>query len=307
MMNKTGDYIYWIDIDKIKPNPYQPRKVFDETKLLGLADSIRQYGVLQPLVVTKKERITDDGGMVSEYELIAGERRLRASQIANLRQVPVIIRTHEDSGRVKLELAIIENLQREDLTPIDRAKAFKELAEKFSLKHSDIATKVGKSREYISNSIRLLLLPEEITSAIESGFLSEGHARPILMLQDRPEDQKNLFDEIIVRKLTVRDAESIARGIASDKVRKKSKVLSPEIEEAKKIISERLGTRVHIEAKEEGGKIMIDFFSDADLPVILKKLITESEDQQNDDDLYEQTSTEDNNEDDMYSFKNFSL
>ena len=318
---KRGDSIYWVEIDKVKPNPYQPRRVFDEHRLFDLSNSIKQYGILQPLVVVKKEVLDEDGNMMAIYELIAGERRLRASKLAGLKQVPVIIRTKEDSDRVKLELAIIENLQREDLNPIDRARAFKDLSEKFSLKHSDIAIKVGKSREYISNSIRLLLLPKEVSLAIESGVLSEGHARPILMLQDRLEEQKKLFDEIILRKLTVRDAEVIARNIATDRIRKKDKIFSPEVEEVKKIISEKLGTRVHIQSKTTGGQILIDFFSEEDLPIILEKLLsagnldeisqdsikllTSSTESIEDPSLADSDDT--NSEDDMYSFRNFSL
>ena len=154
-----NDSIFWIEVDKIKPNPFQPRKEFNEAALQDLADSIRQYGVLQPLVVTRKEIQKADGGLASEYELIAGERRLRASKIAGLAQVPVLIREGQETDMMKLELAIIENLQREDLNPIDRARAFDRLANEFGFKHAQIGEKIGKSREYVSNSLRLLTLP----------------------------------------------------------------------------------------------------------------------------------------------------
>src|SRR3989344_4486725 len=143
-----GNAIFWVDVDKIRPNPFQPRKEFDEAKLKDLAGSIRQYGVLQPLTVTRHEIQRDDGGLSTEYELIAGERRLRASKLAGLAQVPVTIRIAEEGDRAKLELAIIENLQREDLNAIDRAHAFERLANEFHFKHTEIAKKVGKSREY---------------------------------------------------------------------------------------------------------------------------------------------------------------
>src|SRR5665213_929986 len=140
--------IFWVEVDKIKPNPFQPRKEFDDAKLQDLAGSIRQYGVLQPLVVFRKEIQKDDGGIATEYELIAGERRLRASRLAGISQVPVLIRAGLDDDKTKLELAIIENLQREDLNPIDRAQAFARLTEEFGFKHTEVAQKIGKSREY---------------------------------------------------------------------------------------------------------------------------------------------------------------
>lgn len=259
------DSIFYIDIDKVKPNPFQPRREFDESKLKDLAESIRQYGVLQPLVATRREVQKEDGGLVAEYELIAGERRLRASKLAGLSQVPLIVRTDDDSGMMKLELAIIENLQREDLNPVERAMAFRRLVDEFGFKHVDIAKKIGKSREYVSNSLRLLLLPQDILDAVSTGKITEGHTRPILMLVDRPEEQNTLFKEIIYRKLTVRDAETIARRIAQDKVRKKSLIMNPELMELEARLSQVLGTRVQIEKREVGGKITIDFFSESDL------------------------------------------
>lgn len=270
MSKFQNDSIFWIEVEKIKPNPYQPRREFDQDKLNYLAESIRQYGVLQPLVVTRHEVQKEDGGLKSEYELIAGERRLRASKIAGLLQVPVIIRTQEDDAGAKLELAIIENLQREDLNPIDRAVAFQQLATEFNFKHNEIAIKVGKSREYVTNTLRLLLLPEEMQRAISSGQITEGHSRPILMLKDRPEEQATLFKEIIFKRLTVRDAESIARKVAVDKVRKKHYEFDPEIAEMEGQLSESLGTRVQIDKKDVGGRVMIDFFSNDDLRKILE-------------------------------------
>ncbi len=269
MSKFQNDSIFWIEVDKIKPNPYQPRKSFSDEKLNYLAESIRQYGVLQPLVVTRKEVQKGDGGLMSEYELIAGERRLRASKIAGLTQIPAIIRTEEEEDGMKLELAIIENIQREDLNPIDRAMAFQQLVDEFKFKHNEIAKKVGKSREYVSNSLRLLSLPEEIKSAISGGQVTEGHARPLLMLKDRPEEQQTLYKEIIYKKITVREAEKIARKVAVDKVRKKEVIHDPEIAELEEQLSESLGTRVHIEKKETGGQLKIDYFSNDDLRKIL--------------------------------------
>ncbi|MDB5194356.1 MAG: parB, partial [Parcubacteria group bacterium] len=162
MSQFNSDAIFWIEVDKIKPNPYQPRREFDEAQLRSLADSIRQYGVLQALTVTRKEVDKADGGIGVEYELIAGERRLRASKLAGLQQVPALIRNGEETDLMKLELAIIENIQREDLNAIDRAKAFAKLANEFGFKHAEIGKKMGKSREYVTNTLRILTLPEHI-------------------------------------------------------------------------------------------------------------------------------------------------
>lgn len=270
--NYYSNSIFWVETDRIVPNPFQPRKHFDEHALQDLAESIRQYGVLQPLVVTRKEITKDDGGIGVVYELIAGERRLRASRLAAVVQVPVIIRAAEETDKMKLELAIIENLQREDLNPIDRALAFKELVEKFNLKHGEVATKVGKSREYVSNSIRLLALPEEMQQAVLSNQISEGHARTLLMLGDKKDEQDVLFKEVMAKKLTVRETERIARRIAIEKARKAT--LTPELMQMEKSLSESLGTRVHIEPKVEGGsgKVLIDYFNPEDLQEIIALL-----------------------------------
>jgi len=264
--------IFFIDTDKINPNPYQPRREFDESTLRDLADSIRQYGVLQPLVVSRVETEREDGmGMETTYELIAGERRLRASRIAGIKQVPAIIREGDDS-KMKLELAIIENLQREDLNSVDRARAFMRLIDEFSMTHAQVGQKMGKSREYVSNSLRILQMPQEILEALEQGKIMEGHTRPIMMLVGRPEEQETLFKEIMYKKLSVREAERIARRIAVDRVRKKELLPDADVMHMEDELEEQLGTRVHIQRKADGGKITIDFFSDADLAEILDLL-----------------------------------
>lgn len=263
MSGYYGDAIFWVEVERIKPNPFQPRKHFDEAALQSLAESIRSYGVLQPLTVTRKEVERPEQGISVEYELIAGERRLRAAKIAGIAQVPVVIRSAEDSDRMKLELAIIENLQREDLNVVDRALAFQRLAQEFGLKHIEIGKRVGKSREYVSNTLRILMLPQDMLEALKAGELSEGHTRPLLMLIDRPEEQKTLFKEIVSRRLTVRDSEQMARRVALERVRKTD--LSPELLLLERELTETLGTRVRIEKKEQGGKLLIDFFSVDDL------------------------------------------
>lgn len=263
--------IFFIDVDKIHPNPFQPRREFDPGPLKDLADSIRQYGVLQPLVVSRIEKDTEDGGLMTEYELIAGERRLRASKLAGLAAVPAIIRVGDDN-MMKLEIAIIENLQREDLNPVERARAFARLVEEFKFTHTQIGQKMGKSREYVSNSLRLLMLPQDILDALSAGKINEGHTRPLMMLTDRPEEQQTLFKEIVYRKITVREAERIARRIAVEKARKKDLLPNPELMQIEQKLQEALGTRVHIEPKETGGKITIDYFSNDDLTVIMDVL-----------------------------------
>ncbi len=266
-----GDSIFWVEVEKIVPNPFQPRREFDETKLKELAESIRMYGILQPLTVTRKEVEREDGAFYSEYELIAGERRLRASKIAGLSQVPVIIRSGQDTEQEKLELAIIENLQREDLNAVDRALAFKQLADVFELSHAQVAQKVGRSREYVSNSIRLLGLPDYMLSSLRTGDISEGHGRTLLMLKDRPEEQDVVYREILLKKLSVREVERITRKIASDKVRKKNWAnTDATLIEIEREFTDTLGTRVQISKTDFGGKLTIDYFSDEDLQKLLQ-------------------------------------
>ena len=268
MASHFENSIFWIDVEKIFPNPYQPRRDFDEKALNDLASSIRQYGLLQPLTVSRIEKETPEGGLMTEYELIAGERRLRASRIAALTQGPAIIRVGDDN-MTKLELAIIENLQREDLNPVDRARAFLRLQDEFHFTHAQIGEKMGKSREYVSNTLRLMTLPQEVIEALTQGKISEGHTRPILMLNGRAEEQIVLFKEIMYKKMSVREAERVARSIATDRVRKKELMQDPEVHEMESKLAEALGTRVHIEKKENGGKITIDFFTNDDLHSIL--------------------------------------
>lgn len=262
-----------MELDKIVPNPFQPRREFDEAKLKELAESIRMYGVLQPLTVTRRERTRDDGTFFTEYELIAGERRLRASRIAGLSQVPVIIRQGEQTEQEKLELAIIENLQREDLNAVDRAMAFQQLYQLFNLNHAQIAAKMGRSREYVSNTLRLLALPEKILSSLQRGELSEGHARALLMLSSRPQEQDVLYREILLKKISVREVERISRKIATERVRKqKWEDSDTSLIEIEKKFTETLGTRVQIKKTNFGGTVSIDYFDPVDLEKLLQAI-----------------------------------
>ncbi len=269
------DSIFWVEVEKIVPNPYQPRREFDEIKLKELSESVRMYGILQPLTVTRKEIQGADGSFRSEYELIAGERRLRASKLAGLQLVPVIIRDGEQTEQEKLELAIIENLQREDLNAVDRALAFRQLADVFGLSHSQVGVKVGRSREYVSNSIRLLALPDYMLSSLRTNDITEGHGRTLLMLNDRPEEQDVVYREILLKKLSVREVERIARGIATERVRKKE-LVDNDLLQIEKEFTSALGTRVSITKTDFGGRLTIDYFSVEDLEEMLAKMKAEA-------------------------------
>lgn len=267
--------IFWVEAEKITPNSFQPRKTFDEAKLRELAESIRQYGILQPLVVIRREKETETGSIV-EYELIAGERRWRAAKLVGLPQVPVIIR-EEQAGRVRLELALIENIQREDLNALERAKAFKALKNDFNLPIREIALKVGKSREFVSNSLRLLSLPEIIQQAIAEGRISEGHCRPLLMLAGTPEEQMKLFINICANPITVRQAEEMAKQFkTAQKEKSESPVFDPEIKNIQEKLNQLLGARITIEKKEEGGKISLEFFSEQEMKKFLEKIASQN-------------------------------
>ena len=243
-------------------------------KLKDLSESIRQYGVLQPLVVIRRETENENGISV-EYELIAGERRLRASKLAGLSQVPVVIRKESDE-KTKLELAIIENLQREDLNAIDRAMAFGKLVNDFKLKHHEVATRVGKSREYVSNTIRLLMLPEEIQSGLVRGEVSEGHCRALLALDGKLEEQTALYRDIIGKKMSVRLVEKITRNMVNGILAVEEGV-NAELKSMEKKLADTLGTKVQIEMAGGRGTISINFFSSEELNAFLNRMTAETD------------------------------
>lgn len=251
---------YEIAISSIIPNPNQPRLHFDETKLVELSESIKEHGIIQPLIVTKRE-----GG----YELIAGERRLQAAKRAGLITVPVVVR--EAGNQEKLELAIIENIQRHDLNPIEEAKAYLRLAEEFGLHQDEVAQKMGKSRSTVANTLRLLTLPVEIQRAVMEGKLSEGHAKALLSI-DNPEKQRALFELILKEELTVRETEDRARAVAVKSHLRTTREMSPEIVAKEEWLTEQLGTKVKIAAKGKGGRIMIEYYSPEELNSILGKM-----------------------------------
>lgn len=207
-LHRDNDAVFYIEIDKIRSNPYQPRKEFNFEMLKSLSQSISDYGVIQPLVVSKIDS-HDNFGQRSEFQLIAGERRLIASKMAGLKEVPVIVR--DASSQEKLELSIIENVQREDLNPIEKALAYRQLEKEFGLTQKEIARICAKSRVAIANTIRLLKLPDDIQQAVREGKISEGHARALLMINDT-EKYQSAFLKVINQNLSVRDTESLAQS-----------------------------------------------------------------------------------------------
>jgi len=267
--------VYLIEADKIKPNPHQPRRNFDEVGLKELADSIREYGILQPLIVVKVEKEVPSGTAV-EYQLIAGERRLKAAQIIGLERVPAIVRQPLEE-RQKLEAAIIENVQRLDLNPLETARAFAKLTDEFGLAQREIAQRIGKSREFVSNALRLLGLPSEAQRALQEGKITESHARVLLTIQN-PEKQRALLGEIMSRHLTVRETEILARRVLGILPLVDSQNISlaglgnPFETELKAKLEEALGTKVEVKKKGSRGKITINFFSEEELNEILRKI-----------------------------------
>lgn len=249
-----------IPIEKIVPNPQQPRLHFDETKLTELAESIKEHGILQPLVVT----IEGD-----HYEIIAGERRFQAAKRIGLHSVPVIVRKANEQE--KLELAIIENIQRHDLNPIEEAKAYLRLQDEFGLQQEAVAKKMGKSRSTVTNTLRLLHLPVEIQRAVALGTITEGHAKALLAIEN-PEKQRAVFDLIIREELTVRETEVRVRSISVKPHLRSAISLNPELLERTEHLTQLLGTKVKISPSGKGGKVVIEYYSPEDLDGLFRRL-----------------------------------
>lgn len=275
--------VFHIEIAKIKPNPEQPRSHFGEESLLELANSIREFGILQPLLVSKIERDTEGGADV-EYQLIAGERRLRAAELAGMAQVPVIIRK-PISKREQLELAIIENLQREDLNAIEAARAFARLQDEFHLTQREIASRLGKSRESIANTLRLLSLPSSVQLAIQSGTLNESQGRMLLMVSN-PGEQERLFDDILESNLSVRELRHriklVTKEVSPEKQKGDEAELleeydDPEVSDLKDQLETFFGAPVTIKKQGESGRIVIEFYSPEELRGIALKLAKSTE------------------------------
>ena len=260
---KEGEQL--VNINKVEPNHEQPRRHFEEDSLLELADSIKQFGVLQPLIVQKRN---------DYYEIIAGERRWRAAKMAGIKEIPVIIK--EYTKREAVEIALIENIQRENLNPIEEAMAFKRLLTEFSLKQDEVAERVSKSRTTVTNSMRLLKLDERVQQMIVDDMISTGHARTLLAIENH-EEQYNLANIIFDEKLSVRETEKFIKELKNPKKEKEKKVVEndfiyKDLEERMKTV---MGTKVHVNSKKKGkGKIEIEYYSDEELERIFELIMT---------------------------------
>lgn len=254
----SQDRVEDIPVEDIQVNPMQPRQHFDEGQIDELIESVREHGIIQPLIVTKQK----DG-----YELIAGERRLRAAKACGFKTVPAVLR--DASVQQKLEVSLVENLQRQDLNPIDEALAYQRLINEFHLTQEQVAKKIGKARASVANTLRLLALPQEIQLALIEGRLSSGHAKVILSLTD-PKEQLACFRKIIQGKLTVRDAEKEVKRVQGRKSKTPSQDFITLDQEEK--LREALGTKVNIEKRGQQGRIIIEYYSQEELQELLKKL-----------------------------------
>jgi ParB family chromosome partitioning protein len=255
-----GDkFVLEVDVSQIVANPHQPRHQFDDEKLENLAQSIKVHGIIQPLVVSR---------IGNRYELIAGERRFQAAQRVGLKKVPVIIRDVDDLE--KLELAIIENIQRHDLNAIEEAKAYQKLADEFQMNQEEIAVKMGKSRSLVANKIRLLSLPVEVQRGLIEGKITEGHAKAILSIPNA-EKQRALYEMILKNNLTVRQSEDKTKEI-SVKTHTRSTHVDPELKQLENTLVEALGTKVKVSKAGDGGKIVIEYYSKEDLDSLLEKI-----------------------------------
>ena len=252
-----------VDIEKIEPNNKQPRRKFNEDSLVELSESIRQVGIIQPLILQKKE---------NHYEIIAGERRFRAAKLAGIKEIPAIIRNY--SPQQVLEIALIENIQREDLNPIEEAQAYQRLIKEFKLKQDEVAEKVAKSRSAITNSLRLLKLSKKVQEMLVEEMISSGHARALLALENA-EQQYLLAMRVFDEKLSVREVEKIIRSMQKGQKEEPKKTLENEViyQDLEEQMKQLLGTKVSIRRKNENqGKIEIEYYSEEELDRILSYL-----------------------------------
>ncbi len=263
----AGSGVSNVPVENILPNPRQPRSRFDPTALEELAASIREHGVIQPLLVSRDE---NSGG----YVLIAGERRWQAAKLAGLAEVPVIARQTTDLER--LELALIENVQRADLNPLEEANAYRQLSEEFRLSHEEIASRVGKSRVAVTNTLRLLKLSEAAQQALVDGIISEGHARALLGLPN-PLAQEAALKQVQARDLTVRQTEELVNKLKGEKPAPTPQPApSPDVKELQERLEASLGTRVNLKTNQKGGGVLsLHYFSNEELDALLARLLTE--------------------------------
>jgi ParB family chromosome partitioning protein len=254
---RDGDRILKISPERISLNPQQPRTHFSETALNDLAESIKQHGIIQPLIVTKKG---------NDFELIAGERRLRSAKLIGLKEVPIIVR--EEKELKKLELALIENLQRENLNPLEAANAYQRLIDEFNITQEEVAKKVGKARSSIANALRLLALPPAIQEALARGKITEAHAKYLLGLEGEAK-QLNMLKKILRQNLTVAETDQEIKRLGGTKAAKQKDYFDRAREEE---LGEFLATKVEIKRQGKGGKLLIDFYSEEELNEIVKKI-----------------------------------
>jgi ParB family chromosome partitioning protein len=265
-LSAASQGIIQIPIEQIQPNPQQPRTKIDEESLSELAASISEHGIIQPLIVS-----ADPDS--DQYTLIAGERRWRAAKIAGLSMVPVIERSVTEQGQ--LELALIENIQRADLAPLERAEAFRQLAETFSLSHEQIAERVGKSRTSVTNTLRLLNLPEQALKALAEELITEGHARAILGLPN-VQAQKAALGTVLNLDLNVRQTEALVKKMSGERPPTKPKPEpSPEVRALESRLRNYFGTKVNLNSGKKGGSVVIYYYSDEELNTILDKILSE--------------------------------
>lgn len=258
-----------LDIESVRPNPLQPRESFDGESLDGLASSIREHGVLQPIIVSRADES-------SPFQLVAGERRWRAAKLAGLSSIPAIIR--DSSPRQMLEMALIENVQRADLSVIEEASAYRQLTDEFGLTQIEVAERVGKSRVAITNALRILKAPDEIKSAVMSRQISEGHARALLGLEIK-DDQLSALQIVISRDLNVRQTEQLVRQWHTTQPAPK-RVNSSAPAESQHVIDgfrRALGTKVELQRGRKGGRLVIHYFSDEELDGLYKRIVGEDE------------------------------
>jgi len=262
LIPSSGSSLVELDLERISPNPQQPRTVMGEESLAELADSIREHGVIQPLIVTR----TGAG-----YTLVAGERRWRAARLAGLRTVPALIK--DTSPQQMLELALVENIQRQDLGPLEEAAAYRQLLEEHGLTQEEVARRVGKSRSAVANSLRLLNLPPQAKEALAAGQITEGHARALLALPTL-EQQMGLLASILSSGMTVREAEEAARQ-SSTRSRRPPRSHDPEVAELEERLRELLRTKVELHRGRRGGRLVIHFYSDEELEGIYRAIAGE--------------------------------
>lgn len=260
----NGDNLLQVPIEQISLNPQQPRSVFDADELAELADSIKAHGVIQPLIV-RQDQAQD------QFTLIAGERRLQAAKLAHLAQVPVVLR--EANEQELLELALVENVQRSDLSPLESAEAFRHLHQDFNLSHKEIAEKVGKSRVAVTNTMALLELSLKVREALATRKISEGHGRAIHALES-DKAQESALSTVLQQALNVRQTEELVRKLQGRRKKSKSPpVLSPEMQSLQDQLRDSLGTKVKLNPSSKGGKILLHYYSDEELNALVDKLL----------------------------------